>query len=156
MGSTKDESVLVGDRNKAEQSCSLDRTPFTTRTVRQRYHNRLKIIAHDLKLADTLELHGLACQVLLWGYCICEDVQQHSPTARCVYTERYDVVYNRLDNIKINLDISSSMNEKFGLNSNKHKSKTQLITCISLEAASQKSFRASSLGLYDTSNFCLK
>ena len=72
----EDQGVLVGDGLQAEEPGGLGRAPLAAGAVRQGHHDRLEVLAHDLELADALELHGLAREVLPGRDGVGEDVQQ--------------------------------------------------------------------------------
>ena len=81
--------------------CSLANilTPFTAGTVWQRYHNGLQVVTDDFEFANTLELHGFACQIFLRCDCVGENVQKEGATARGVYPERNDITNHGLEKI---------------------------------------------------------
>lgn len=96
LPSGEDEGVLVGDGHQAEQPGGLHRSPFTAGAVRQGHHDRLKILADDLELADALELHRLTGEVLPRCHCVREDVQEESSAARGVDSEGHHVAHHGL------------------------------------------------------------
>ena len=97
MRSGKDESLFVSDRDETKESCGLHGSPLSARAVRQRHHDRLQILAHDLELANALKLHRLAGQVLLRRDRVGEDVEKHRPTARSMNSEGDHIVHNGLE-----------------------------------------------------------
>ena len=84
--------------HKSEESRCLRGSPFTTGAVWQGHHDCLQLFTSNLKLTDTLEFHGFACQVFLWGHSISKDIQQEGPTARCMHSERNNVTHYGLKN----------------------------------------------------------
>ena len=92
----EDERVLVRDRHQTEEARRLHRAPLAAGAVRQRHHHRLQVLAHDLELADALELHRLAGQVLARRHRVGEDVQQERSAARRVHSEGHHVTHHRL------------------------------------------------------------
>lgn len=92
----KDQGVLMGDGHQAEETRRLHRPPLTAGAVRQGHHDRLKVLANNFELANALEFHGLARQVLARRHRIGEYVQQEGTTARGVDSERDHISHNRL------------------------------------------------------------
>ena len=86
----------MSDRDEPEEPGGLDGAPFSAGAVRQRHHDRLEVLAHDLELAHALELHRLARQVLLRRHRVGEDVEQHGAAAGRVHAERDHVAHHRL------------------------------------------------------------
>ena len=97
MGPGENKSFFVSDRDEPEEPGGLDGAPFSAGAVRQRHHDRLQILAHDLELANALKLHRLAGQVLLRRDRVGEDVEKHRPTARSMNSEGDHIVHNGLE-----------------------------------------------------------
>jgi hypothetical protein len=86
----------VRDRHEAKESRGLGRAPLAARTVRKWDHHRLQLVARYLELADALELHGLAGEVLLRRHRVREHIQEEGPRARRVHPESHQVAHHRL------------------------------------------------------------
>ncbi len=56
----------------------------------------MQILAHDFELANRLELHWLACEVLLWRDGVREDVEEEGAVAGSVHAECNHVANDRL------------------------------------------------------------
>ena len=92
----KDERVLVGERYEAEEAGGLGRSPLPGGAVRQRHHHRLQVRADDLELADRLELHRLAGEILLRRDGVGEDVEKELAGAGRVHAKGHGVAHHRL------------------------------------------------------------
>ena len=82
----------MSQRDEPEQPGGFGRSPLAGGAIWQRYHHRLQVRADYLELADRLEFHGLAGQVLLGRDSVGEYVEQQGPGARRVHTEGDSVV----------------------------------------------------------------
>ena len=89
-------TLLVCEGYEPEQAGGLGGAPLARGAVRQRHHDGLEVLAHDLELAHGLELHGLAGEVLLRRHRVGEDVEQQGAAARRVHAERDHVPHHRL------------------------------------------------------------
>lgn len=85
------------DGHEAEEPRGLGRAPLAARAVGQRHHHRLQLLAGDLELADALELHRLAGEILLGRHSVREHVQEEGARAGRVHTEGHQVAHNRLE-----------------------------------------------------------
>ena len=86
----------MGERNEAEETRGLGRSPFAGGTVGQRHHHRLQVRADDLELADRFELHGLAGEILLGRDGVGKNVEEELGGAGGVHPERHRVPHHRL------------------------------------------------------------
>ena len=89
-------TLLVCEGYEPEQAGGLGGAPLARGAVRQRHHDGLEVLAHDLELAHGLELHGLAGEVLLRRHSVGEDVQQQGGGAGGVHAEGHRVAHHRL------------------------------------------------------------
>ena len=94
-------TLLVCEGDEPEQAGGLGGAPLARGAVRQRHHDGLQVLAHDLELAHGLELHGLAGEVLLRGHRVGEDVQQQRGGAGGVDAEGHRVAHHRLQRFNV-------------------------------------------------------
>lgn len=66
-----------------------------------KFFTSIKISSTYLELANALELHGFAGEVLARRDSVSEDVEQEGAAAGGVHAERYHVTYYRLPNKNI-------------------------------------------------------
>ena len=84
------------ERDQTEEPGGLGWSPLSRGAVWQGDHHGLQVLAHDLELADGLELHGLPSQVFLGRHGVGEDVQQQGGGTRSVDTEGDCVTHHGL------------------------------------------------------------
>ena len=92
----EDEGVRVGLGHEAEEPVGLGRAPLPGGAVGERDHDGVEVLAADLELADRLELHRLAGEVLLRRDRVGEDVEEERAGAGRVHAERHEVVHDGL------------------------------------------------------------
>ena len=83
----RDQACLVADRNDAEESGGLHGPVLAAGAIGQRNHNGLEALGDDFELANALELHGLAGDVLGGRGGVCEDVENIGAVLRQMYSE---------------------------------------------------------------------
>jgi hypothetical protein len=86
----------MGQGDEAKKAGGLGRSPLPGGAVRQRHHHRLQVRADDLELADGLELHGLAGEILLRRDGVGKNVEEELAGAGRVHAEGYGVAHHRL------------------------------------------------------------
>ena len=86
----------MGQRDEAKKAGGLGRSPLAGGAVRQRHHHRLQVRADDLELADGLELHGLAGEILLRRDGVGKNVEEELAGAGRVHAEGDSVAHHRL------------------------------------------------------------
>ena len=100
------------DGHQTEETRRFHWTPFTAGAVRQGHHDCLQVLANNFELANALEFHRFARQILSWCHCVSKYVQEEGTTARSVHSECNHISHNRLlKNQILGCDIKELKNE---------------------------------------------